>query len=92
MTESFIIQTTSSAQLLEQKSCGIWPKITDFGLAQRVDRKEPLVIPIQPPQYHAPEVLLGTGLSYSAGIWNFGLLVRRCDVLNIIGLAINVLL
>lgn len=33
--------------------------------------------PIQPPMYHAPEVILGMGWSYSAGIWNFGILVRR---------------
>jgi serine/threonine protein kinase len=62
--------------LLKREKFGhIWPKITDFGLAQRCDRKEPLVFPIQPTEYHAPEVLLGAGWSYSADIWNFGLVV-----------------
>ena len=54
----------------------ICPKITDFGLAQRGDRQEPLVHPIQVDHCHAPEVLLGTGWSYSADIWNFGVMVR----------------
>ena len=58
-----------------EKFAAIWPKITDFGLAQRGDRKEPLIFPIQPILYSAPEVLLGTGWSYSADIWNFGLMV-----------------
>ncbi|KAL1866970.1 hypothetical protein VTK73DRAFT_4439 [Phialemonium thermophilum] len=53
----------------------IFPKITDFGLAQRGDGPGPLLYPIQPVDYHAPEVLLGTGWSYSADIWNFGLMV-----------------
>ncbi|KAI9708347.1 MAG: hypothetical protein M1820_004051 [Bogoriella megaspora] len=52
----------------------IWPKITDFGLAQR-HTGQPQIIPIQPRQFCAPEVLLGTGWSYSADIWNFGLMV-----------------
>lgn len=51
------------------------PKITDFGLAQRGDRPRPLLHPIQPAGCHAPEVLLGTGWSYSADIWNFGVMV-----------------
>ncbi|KAF1961633.1 kinase-like protein [Byssothecium circinans] len=41
----------------------ICPKITDFGLAQRGDRQEPLIHPIQVDHCHAPEVLLGTGWS-----------------------------
>lgn len=53
----------------------MFPKITDFGLAQRVDTPGPHIHPIQPNDYHAPEVLLGTGWSYSADIWNFGVLV-----------------
>jgi serine/threonine-protein kinase SRPK3 len=52
------------------------PKITDFGLAQRGD--QPALHPIQPDHCHAPEVLLGTGWSYSADIWNFGIMV--CNV------------
>ncbi|KAF5011334.1 hypothetical protein FDECE_2552 [Fusarium decemcellulare] len=51
------------------------PKITDFGLAQRGDQAGPLIHPIQPNDCHAPEVLLGTGWSYSADIWNFGIIV-----------------
>jgi len=39
----------------------IYPKITDFGLAQQGDQPGPLIFPIQPNEYHAPEVLLGTG-------------------------------
>ena len=53
----------------------ICPKITDFGLAQRGDGLEPLINPIQADHCHAPEVLLGTGWSYSADIWNFGVMV-----------------
>jgi hypothetical protein len=53
----------------------MYPKITDFGLAQRGDQPGPLVHPIQPNDCHAPEVLLGTGWSYSADIWNFGVMV-----------------
>ncbi|QDS73271.1 hypothetical protein FKW77_004841 [Venturia effusa] len=50
-------------------------QITDFGLAQRGDRQDPLIHPIQVDHCHAPEVLLGTGWSYSADIWNFGIMV-----------------
>ncbi|KAI0431723.1 putative serine/threonine-protein kinase [Xylaria sp. FL1042] len=53
----------------------IWPQITDLGHAQRGDRPGPLLIPIQPNDYQAPEVLLGVGWSYSADIWNFGMMV-----------------
>lgn len=31
--------------------------------------------PIQPPVFHAQEVLLGTSWTYSADIWNLGVLV-----------------
>ena len=31
--------------------------------------------PIQPDSYRAPEVLLGVGWSYSADIWNLGVMV-----------------
>ncbi|EFY85432.1 protein kinase domain-containing protein [Metarhizium acridum CQMa 102] len=47
------------------------PQMTDFGLAQRGDKLEPLIHPIQPDEFRAPEVLLGTGWFYSADIWNF---------------------
>lgn len=51
------------------------PYITDFGLAQYGDKTKPLVHPIQPDEYRAPEVILGTGWTYSADIWNFGTMV-----------------
>jgi serine/threonine protein kinase len=57
------------------RSFRILPKIADFGLAECVDGQELHRHPIQPPLYHAPEVLLGTGWSYSADIWNLGVLV-----------------
>ncbi|KAK4999465.1 hypothetical protein LTR66_001522 [Elasticomyces elasticus] len=53
----------------------MFPKITDFGLAERGDQPGPRIHPIQPAHCHAPEVLLGTGWSYSADIWNFGIMV-----------------
>ncbi|POR32176.1 Protein kinase domain-containing protein [Tolypocladium paradoxum] len=58
------------------KSAGnLIPHITDFGLAQRGDKAEPLIHPIQPDEYRAPEVLLGIGWSYSADVWNFGAMI-----------------
>lgn len=57
------------------RSFGILPKIADFGLAQSGEGPEPLMHPIQPPLFHAPEVLLGTSWTYSADIWNLGVLV-----------------
>ena len=50
------------------KSFGILPKIADFGLAQSGAGSEPLMHPIQPHLFHAPEVLLGTSWTYSADI------------------------
>ncbi|RDL35456.1 uncharacterized protein BP5553_07387 [Venustampulla echinocandica] len=50
------------------------PKLSDFGLAQRPDGPELLRYPIQPPLFQAPEVILGIGWSYSADIWNLGVL------------------
>lgn len=50
------------------------PKIADFGSAQPGDQLQ--IHPIQPDYYRAPEVLLGIGWSYSADIWNLGVLVR----------------
>lgn len=58
------------------KSLRILPKLGDFGLAHRIDGSEPLRHPIQPALFHAPEVILGTTWSYSADIWNLGVLVR----------------
>lgn len=58
------------------RSLYILPKIADFGLAQRGDSSQPHLHPIQPDHYRAPEVVLGTGWTYSADIWNLGVLVR----------------
>jgi serine/threonine protein kinase len=61
------------------------PKITDFGLATRLDKPstrngmvgEQLgIYPIQPDYYRVPEVILGCGWDFKADIWNFGVLVR----------------
>ena len=61
------------------------PKITDFGLATRLNKPstqngvvgEQLgVYPIQPDYYRAPEVILGCGWDFKSDIWNFGVLVR----------------
>ena len=57
------------------------PKITDFGLAERGDQPGQHIHPIQPNNCHAPEALLGTGWSYSADIWNFGIMVCNITVL-----------
>ncbi|KAI9746888.1 MAG: hypothetical protein M4579_007567, partial [Chaenotheca gracillima] len=57
------------------QSFRILPKIADFGLAQSGEGSEPLMHPIQPPIFHAPEVLLGTSWTYSADIWNLGVLI-----------------
>ncbi|EFR03026.1 CMGC/SRPK protein kinase [Nannizzia gypsea CBS 118893] len=52
------------------------PKIVDFGLARHIlDPSGVETHPIQPDHYRAPEVILGCGWSFSADIWNIGLLV-----------------
>jgi len=51
------------------------PKVADFGLAHQGDKQTPFRHPIQPPLYHAPEVLLGVPWSYSADVWNLCVLV-----------------
>lgn len=62
------------------RSFRMLPKLGDFGLAELGESLEPNRVPIQPPLFQAPEVLLGTGWSYSADIWNLGVLVsaRLC--------------
>jgi serine/threonine protein kinase len=57
------------------KSYWMLPKIADFGLAQQGNGQKPLRHPIQSPLYHAPEVLLGAPWSYSADIWNLGVVL-----------------
>ena len=54
----------------------IHPKITDFSHARVEDGSDtPRIAPIQANAYRAPEVILGTGWSYSTDIWNFGVVV-----------------
>lgn len=50
-------------------------KLTDFGLAVRGDVQAMHNHDIQPLAYTAPEVMLKAGWTYSADIWNLGLLV-----------------
>lgn len=57
------------------------PYITDLGLVQHIKETEPLIHPIQPDEYRAPEAILGTGWGCSADIWNLGAMVRHCIVL-----------
>lgn len=51
------------------------PQITDFDLARRGDKIEPLIHPMQPKEFRTSEVPLGIGWSYSADMWNFGTMV-----------------
>lgn len=57
------------------------PKLGDFGLAisssQHVYNH-----PIQPDCLRAPEVILRAGWSYSADIWNLGVMVRALSILD----------
>lgn len=55
----------------------ILPKISDFNLSfPGLPGDGGHLSPIQSHRYRAPEVLLGCPWSYSADIWNLGLLVR----------------
>ena len=67
------------------KSFRILPKIADFGLAQSGEGSEPRMHPIQPPLFHAPEVLLGTSWTYSVDIWNLGVLVYSSVLIIYLG-------
>lgn len=60
----------------------ICPKIADFGQAQRGDVDEPRIMPIQADPFRAPEVILGTGWSYSADIYNLGAMVSASSMSN----------
>ncbi|KAK5445364.1 hypothetical protein LTS15_010145 [Exophiala xenobiotica] len=51
------------------------PKIADFGLAVKVTDNKPFNHPIQPDLLQAPEVILRAGWSYSADIWNLGVMI-----------------
>lgn len=50
------------------------PKIADFGLAVRMSG-DLQYHPIQPDLLQAPEVILQAGWTYSADIWNLGVMV-----------------
>ncbi|KAK6365862.1 hypothetical protein LTR64_008698 [Lithohypha guttulata] len=51
------------------------PKIADFGLAVRSPDDGTYNHPIQPDLLQAPEVILRAGWSYSADIWNLGVMI-----------------
>ncbi|KIW82289.1 hypothetical protein Z517_05316 [Fonsecaea pedrosoi CBS 271.37] len=51
------------------------PKIADFGLAVRSSFDGTFNHPIQPDLLQAPEVILRAGWSYSADIWNLGVMI-----------------
>ena len=57
------------------KSGYVLPKLADFGLAQRGNVEGHNTQPIQPDHYRAPEVIVGAYWTYSADIWNLGVLV-----------------
>ena len=52
------------------------PVLTDFDTATLGNVSHPLTHPIQPNPYRSPEVTLGAPWTYSADIWNLGLMVR----------------
>ncbi|OOG00365.1 hypothetical protein ASPCADRAFT_125 [Aspergillus carbonarius ITEM 5010] len=52
------------------------PTLSDFGAAiHQEDPSNRYILPIQPDCYRAPEVILGAGYTYSADIWNFGVMI-----------------
>ncbi|PWY75338.1 kinase domain-containing protein [Aspergillus sclerotioniger CBS 115572] len=52
------------------------PTLSDFGAAvHKQDQSTPCILPIQPDCYRAPEVILGAGYTYSADIWNLGVMI-----------------
>ncbi|KAJ6008373.1 hypothetical protein N7540_012349 [Penicillium herquei] len=62
----------------------MFPQITDFGNALRLEKPPPRdgmegvamgIYPIQPNYYRAPEIILGCGWDFKADIWNFGVML-----------------
>lgn len=70
-----IYQSHNQFGPLQPRLGPIVPVIADFGYAHWITDSEPQINPIQPNNYRSPEVILGTGWSYSADIWNLGVLV-----------------
>jgi len=58
------------------------PLIADFSHAYWIDDFQPQINPIQPDNYRAPEVILGTGWGTAADIWNLGTLV--CGIADLL--------
>ena len=79
-----IYQSHNQFGPLRVKFGPIHPIITDFSHAQWIDNSQPQINPIQHDCYRAPEVILGIGWSYSADIWNLGLLVRSVTTLSLL--------
>ncbi|KFY10184.1 hypothetical protein V491_07779 [Pseudogymnoascus sp. VKM F-3775] len=71
----WIYQSHNQFGPLQPRLGRIAPVIADFGHAHWITDSEPQINPIQPSNYRAPEVILGTGWSYSADIWNLGVLL-----------------
>ncbi|KAG5305374.1 protein kinase [Histoplasma capsulatum G186AR] len=72
--EDRIIYLSRNGFGLQTKGIGR-PVITDFGLAVRGDVPHLYYHTIQADDYRAPEVILTSGWSYSADIWNLGVLL-----------------
>ena len=53
-------------------------ELSDFDSAVRVTDDQKFHHPIQPLSYRCPEVLIGVPWTYSADIWNIGVLVSTC--------------
>jgi hypothetical protein len=57
------------------------PELADFNLCfPGLDNGHGHLSPIQSHRFRAPEVLLGCPWSYSADIWNFGLVVSKISL------------
>ncbi|KAG5297006.1 protein kinase [Histoplasma ohiense] len=72
--EDRIIYLSRNGLGLQTKGIGR-PVITDFGLAVCGDVSHLYYHTIQPDDYRAPEIILTAGWSYSADIWNVGVLL-----------------
>ena len=82
-TEDSRITYLSDSDFAGLRGNNLLPMLSDFNLCfpGLPDNREHLS-PIQSHRYRAPEVLLGCSWSYKVDIWNIGLLVRACFLLN----------